>query len=211
MHNVTQSHNSNSIHLQASARMKDLLPHRPLVAMRRTSNLGNLVIHTKPRDAPALDTPGFYACSSARCQLHARFAILGPKVKSSRTGVSFPIKGHITCSSSGVIYVLTCRRCGSQYTGKTTTPLRTRFNNERSAIRNHDRVNPRDRRPYGCHFNLSDHDGENDLQVQGVELVPSGVDIRQRESFWQWQLKTHLITGGMNVAEEHFTGLTLSN
>ena len=212
MHNVNQSHNTNFIHLQASARMKKLLPHRPLVAMRRTANLGNRVIHTKPRDAPVLDnSPGFHACSSSRCHIHSRFAILGPTVKSSKTGVSFPIREHITCSSSRVIYVLTCRRCGSQYTGKTITPLRSRFNNERSAIRNHHSMDPEVRRPYGYHFNLPDHDGENDLQVQGIEVVPGGTSILQRESFWQWQLKTHQLTGGMNIAEEHFTGLTLCN
>ena len=212
MHNVNQSHNTNFIHLQASARMKKLLPHRPLVAMRRTANLGNRVIHTKPRDAPVLDnSPGFHACSSSRCHIHSRFAILGPTVKSSKTGVSFPIREHITCSSSRVIYVLTCRRCGSQYTGKTITPLRSRFNNERSAIRNHHSMDPEVRRPYGYHFNLPDHDGEIDLQVQGIEVVPEGTSILQRESFWQWQLKTHQLTGGMNIAEEHFTGLTLCN
>ena len=212
MHNVTQSHNRNAPLLHASTRMEQLLPHRPLVAMRRTANLGNLVIHTKPRDASATtNSPGFHACSSPRCQVHKKFAILGTAVTSSRTGVSFPIKEHITCSSSRVIYVLTCRRCGSQYTGKTITPLRTRFNNERWAIRNHHKLKPQDRRPYGYHFNLPDHDGENDLQVQGIEVVPEDSPILQRESFWQWQLKTHQITGGMNVAEEHFSGLTLSN
>ena len=72
-------------------------------------------------------------------------------------------------------------------------------------------MDPEVRRPYGYHFNLPDHDGENDLQVQGIEVVPAGTSILQRESFWQWQLKTHQLTGGMNIAEEHFTGLTLCN
>ena len=212
MHNVIQSHNTNFIHLQASAHMRQLFPHKPLIAMRRTANIGNLVIHTKPRDAPMInDSPGFHACPSSRCQIHSKFAILGPTVKSSRTGMSFPIKEHITCSSSRVIYVLTCRRCGSQYTGKTTNALRIRFNNERTAIRNHHKLKPENRRPYGFHFNLPDHDGENDLQIQGVEVVPEDTPILQRESFWLWQLKTHRITGGMNVAEDHFSGLTLSN
>ena len=72
-------------------------------------------------------------------------------------------------------------------------------------------MNPCERRPYGYHFNLPDHKGESDLQIQGIEMVPVDVDILQRESFWQWQLKTHCINGGMNIAEEHFTGLTLHN
>ena len=69
MHNVIQSHNTNFIHLQASAHMRQLFPHKPLIAMRRTANIGNLVIHTKPRDAPIVQVLWGVSCSmqARRC------------------------------------------------------------------------------------------------------------------------------------------------
>ena len=80
----------------------------------------------------------------------------------------------------------------STHTGNTTTPQRYRFNNDRSAIRNHHSIDQVVRCLYGYSFNLTDHDCEIDLQVQGIEMVPEGTSIVL--SFWQWQLRTQQLT-----------------
>ena len=152
------------------------MPSRPLVAHRRFPNLGNLRINLKPN--PHLhSSPGFFLWGDKRCLICKTHAIHGPTVTSTVSGAKFKIKRHITCNSSSVIYVLICARCVCQYTWQTKTPLRIRFNNEKSAIRNLDRS-----RPYGAHFNLPDHKGLEDVRIQGIELVSNYQNIPERES-----------------------------
>ena len=205
MHNISACHSKHEPILKASSLMSSIMPSKPLVAHRRSPNLGNLLVNLKP--TPRLhSSPGFFPCGNKRCLICKTHAIHGPTVTSTVSGAKFKIKQHITCNSASVIYVLSCARCGCQYTGQTKTPLRTRFNNEKSAIRNLDRS-----RPYGAHFNLPDHKGLEDVRLLGIELVSNDLNILERESFWLWNLNSHRISGGMNLAEDFLTSLTLTN
>ena len=42
----------------------------------------------------------------------------------------------VACTTKNVVYLITCDHCNMQYVGMTTTALRTRFNNHRSAVKN---------------------------------------------------------------------------
>ena len=195
MHNIRQSHDSHKHLLDRSPKLSPLFPSRPLLALRRTPNLGNILMGTKPRAGPPTGNPplppGFHPCGDPRCQIDRLHGIFRPTVKSTVTGRAFPIRQHLHCNSSNVIYVLSCHRCNIQYTGLTTTPLRHRFNNEKSSIRTRS-----DLTPYGTHFNTPNHSGVTDVRIQCIELVPPESNILERESYWRWQLKTHAITEG---------------
>ena len=58
---------------------------------------------------------------------------------STITNREYPIINHnptpLTCSSSNIIYLISCRKCGIQYVGETAQPLNKRMNNHRTAIR----------------------------------------------------------------------------
>lgn len=53
---------------------------------------------------------------------------------STVTKRSYPLRHSATCSSSYVIYLITCTKCKKQYVGMTTVQFRNRINQHRSNI-----------------------------------------------------------------------------
>ena len=213
MPDIRQLHSENANILQKSTKMSKLLPSPPLTALRRTPNLGNILIKTKPRTTPcSTDKPGCHPCSRSNCAICRDHLIALDSITSSVTKQKFPIKQHIHCNSTNLIYIITCSLCNKQYTGQTSTTLRQRLNNHKSAIRR-----PNTTESVASHFQQTDHSIKN-LRVQGVELVPVDPDkatnarhLSEAESRWMWAVKSHRINGGLNVDEPHFSNLTLSN
>ena len=41
---------------------------------------------------------------------------------------SYPINYHLDCNSRNVVYLISCKVCGVQYVGSTTTKFRLTFN-----------------------------------------------------------------------------------
>ena len=186
--------------------MSKLFPSKPLVALKRTANLGNILVNTKPLSTPSDNLPhGTHSCGSSRCQICKSHTISEPFIKSNTNSSVFPIKHHITCNSKNVIYVISCSKCGVQYTGQTTTSLRIRFNNHKSSIRRNDPS-----QTVAVHFNSADHNGISDVRIQGVEIVVAS-QLNARESAWIWNLGSHKISGGLNDKETFLQNLTLHN
>ena len=73
-----------------------------------------------------------FCCGKVRCKM-------GNYVKPGTTFVrnvdkrSFHINHFFDCDSSGIIYLITCRKCNKQYVVSTTTSFRIRFNNHKSS------------------------------------------------------------------------------
>ena len=110
---------------------------------------------------------------------------------------SLTIRGTITCSTSNVIYLLTCP-CGLAYVGQTSRALKTRISEHRSNIRT---KNPKS--PVAQHFNKMGHSVAQ-LRYVGIERVTlpqRGGDIHnllnRREAFWIYSLRT-LQPDGLN-------------
>ena len=98
---------------------------------------------------------------------------------STVTKRTYPIRFTATCSSSNVIYLVTCTKCKKQYVGLTTMQLKTRINHHRSNIF-------RKKPIYLCrHFNFADHSIHN-LSDKATTLE----DLRQLEKFWIETLHT---------------------
>ena len=70
---------------------------------------------------------------------------------------------------SWLIYLITCKKCGKQYVGKTTTSLYTRFANHKTDIKHHNSSKSKNL-PIGRHFNLPDHCFD-DISIQGIEQI----------------------------------------
>ena len=115
------------------------------------------------------------------------------------------MKYHSNCNSENIIYVISCAKCGIQYTGQTKTSLRIRFNNHKSSIRRNDPD-----KSVAVHFNSPGHDGIKDVRIQIVEIVPDS-QLDSRESFWIWNLGSHKISGGLNDKEPYLQNLTIHN
>ena len=60
-----------------------------------------------------------------------------PIFRSSVTGKTYKVigPGDWSCSTSNVVYLVTCQCCGLQYVGETSQALRKRMNNHRANIK----------------------------------------------------------------------------
>lgn len=118
------------------------LAHKPIITYRRAPTIKSILAASKPRqhNEPqnksskiTAQNVGSYKCRSGRC-LCCRTIAHKTTFMSNRNKTSFPIKQHMTCQSSYVIYLIECS-CGLQYVGRTTQELHCRLNQYRYNIR----------------------------------------------------------------------------
>lgn len=144
--------------------------------------------HVTAGELPTIksQTPRIKRCNNPRCTT-CSYLNCKSSFTSTATKVRYPIRHSATCSSSNVIYLITCTRCKKQYVGLTTKPLRTRINHHRSNIFQNKRVY------ISLHFNLPDHN-INNISVQIIDQVNERNntlrDLQQLETFWINTLKT---------------------
>ncbi len=127
------------------------------------------------------------SCAHPRCLTCKYHLNCSPTFTSSRTGTVYPIRYSLTCTSSNLIYLITCKKCKKQYVGLTTQQLNTRINHHRTNIVTHKKI-------YLCvHFNFPDH-SLNDLQVQPIDCTMDSpnplYELQQLEKFWIKTLRT---------------------
>ena len=91
--------------------------------------------------------------------------ISGSRTPSRVTPLVSVTRGHITCTTSNIIYLISCRICGIQYIGETKNSLKKRFYGHRSTVKTHllDTL-------VGQHFNLPNH-SISDMILQGTEAL----------------------------------------
>ena len=98
------------------------------------------------RDCPKLNTNGRILCSA-----------------SGRTYMS---RYNTCCSSSNLIYCITCKQCGIQYVGQTKCELKERFSAHFLKISKYDPQSEITR-----HFNSEFHKGLDDVQIHIVDFI----------------------------------------
>ena len=123
-------------------------------------------------------------CKHPRC-MTCKHLNTSTTFKSTTTGIHYPIRHSFTCSSSNLIYLITCKRCKKQYIGFTTRTLKYRVNHHRTNILNKKSI-------YLCdHFNLPDHNIEH-LSIQAIDTATETehTTLRQLELYWIKKLQT---------------------
>ena len=119
-----------------------------------------------------------------------------PNFTSTKTGISYPLRHNFTCTSTNVIYLITCTKCKKQYVGLTTQQLNVRINHHRTNIFNHAQTY------ISNHFNFVDHNISH-LSVQIIDTPNSGLNMQRElqnlERYWINTLKT-LQPLGLNVS-----------
>jgi hypothetical protein len=102
----------------------------------------------------------------------------------------------LTCSSSNIVYLITCSRCGIQYVGETKQAFHLRMNNHRCATNNEKDL-------LVCeHFNGNGGCDISHMTVQPIEqILGEGKEMKakrlERECFWIKELRT-LYPYGLN-------------
>lgn len=103
--------------------------------------------------------------------------------KSTTNNTRYRIRQSFSCSSTNIIYLITCRKCRKRYVGKTTRTLRERINHHRSTILT-------DQNRYlSIHFNFPDHQLDH-LTVQIIDSANSPNELKHLKHFWINKLQT---------------------
>ena len=119
----------------------------------------------------------------------------------SSTTISAPkfvyhIKHHFTCTSSHLIYCISCSRCGMLYIGKTGRCLRTRFGEHRRSVTSNDA-----NQPVARHFNNGSH-CVSDMKIRALCPISGSNDSRKRH---EMRLISKLGTVHPHGINEHFS------
>ena len=110
--------------------------------------------------------------------------------------------------SSKIVYFITCRRCGLQYVGETSHPLRARINGNRSDITHWNT----DMSRVAEHFNSGAHSVSDMMSFMVIELSTSGDPClwKVKEGRWIRALETSF-PSGMNLRVDSLWNLTFSS
>ena len=144
-----------------------------------------------PPKSPLTTKPN--KCNLRRCATCTHFNT-DNYFQSTITNERFRIRFPFSCSSSNIIYLITCKKCKKQYVGQTIKTLRERIYHHRSSIRTSQG------RYISKHFSLPGHN-ISDLTVQVIDRTTNNeqTKLHEREQFWIKRLTT-LQPNGLNVA-----------
>ena len=143
-----------------------------MIASRRLPSLmRNLLVRAEVPPTNDSSIPpiqhGMFRCTS-RCVTCQEHNILeSDSFKSHSTGAHHKIRGHITCTTSNIIYLISCRICGIQYVGETKNSIKKRFYGHRSTVKNQKLDTP-----MGQHFNLPNH-SISDMILRALRRLPT--------------------------------------
>ena len=128
LRNIT---NDNHHILHTSDRLQRAVPQTPVLAYRRPRNLRDLIVQAKVPPLTDVNSPpiqhGNFRCGTNQCVVCKDHMKEGDTFTSHSNSTSHQIRGNITCSTSNVIYLISCRVCGIQYVGETRTTFKRRF------------------------------------------------------------------------------------
>ena len=156
-----------------------------MVAYRQPPNLKRQLCHTKlpsiNRDKRIL--PGTKKCGNRPCKM-CYYVEVKNEIKSHVTRSVYKNTNSFNCQTTGVIYLISCTKCGKQYVGQTGRRCVDRFSNHSYYVK-------KNMEATGTHFNSVGHDHSN-MRIQIIEKVfPNTEPFRlERERMWIHKLQT---------------------
>ena len=122
-----------------------------------------------PKPSPIGKIASVVKCSRVNC---ATCPVFHPSkyFKSSLTNGKYQVVGNcnLSCSTSNLVYLITCSKCDNQYVGETKQKLSKRLSGHRSAIKKHAN------KFIAKHFNQPGHSVADILiqPIEKMELLP---------------------------------------
>ena len=169
------------------------------MTFRQARNLKQILVKDRIKELPYTDCTDL---PPAGCLRHehgnrGRACMLCPKLKESRsftstfTGLQYNIRHSLTCKSTYVVYLVTCKACSAQYTGKTTEAMHKRHTGHRREIEDQST-------PLGRHCAKF---GYQNFSLQIIDCVRHGKDeaLQIVEGIWQNRLATFEQHGNINL------------
>ena len=139
---------------------------------------------------------GFYTCTSS-CFI-CKYAT--PTFSVSNDVTSFPLTHRLTCSTVGVVYLITCVKCGVRYVGETSRTLRHRLSEHLQNIRSNASTS------VAAHFTSSC--ALADFSFTAIEHQTNTRKRRKKESQWINRLQTQA-PKGLNIVANSSDALRL--
>ena len=151
------------------------------------------------------------SCGKRNCQV-CDFICDTDTFSTKACGETFKIQsGVLNCNSQKVVYLLKCRICGeAPYVGKAKTKFRARFNNYKSAHRSYRKKRKLSQQRFHEHYVQRSHNGIDDWQFTLIEQYGTHKQVKERETFWQYRLKT-FYPYGLNEKKECLYQVTFSD
>ena len=141
----------------------------PLISFKRDKNIGNFLVRSAFQTS---NQAGTFKCARARCKTCPFICnvekLSGPKQ-------SIKITDHFTCTSTNVIYCITCTLCKKLYIGETGRRLGDRF---REHLRDVKKDDKNASKPVARHFNLPNHSKQH-MVVCGLSLHQGSTESRK--------------------------------
>ena len=157
------------------------------ICYSQPKNLKRIVTENKIKKLTT-ENPGCTKCG--KCRVSCPIIKEGDTFTSTNTRKTYKIRQKLNCTSSFVIYLGTCEKCGGQYVGKSQTPFKVRHSNHKQEIK----------RKYG---GLGQHYGGNgcgynSVSIQIIDQVEVGDTraLEEQEIYWQNQLRCYIQNGG---------------
>lgn len=172
-----------------SSTVQELFKYKPIVAFKRPTNLKDILVHSKLNQN--FDKNGCVTkCKRSRCS-HCSSIVVTNKFSSTTMSTEYDVKHQLNCSSNGVIYLITCKKCKKQYVGQTQQKCSIRMNSHRFDIKHNNYTNVAE------HFNLSDHSLQ-DFSFMPIDQVHNVWRRLLKETEWIYRLGT-ISPFGMNA------------
>ena len=106
--------------------------HPALLKIQRPRHIKDFLVRAKLEPEVQSDK-GMFGCGKVRCKIF-KFVKMGSILESTVEKKSFHVNHSFDCDSSGVVYLITYKRCAKHYVGSTITEFRKRFNNHKSSM-----------------------------------------------------------------------------
>jgi len=166
-----------------------------MVAYRRPKNIRDFLVRSKlTSNAPII---GNFPCLKPRCKM-CKHMNTNINFHDSLQTKFYKTKGHITCDTDHIIYLINCTLCGKMYVGQTTQSLKARGYQHLNNIRNLIRKPEHNDTPVSRHFNEANH-SSNQFEIKGICPAPRKIAHRLAlESTWIRLLSTYA-PRGINV------------
>ena len=173
-----------------------------LTAFRRPKNLKDYLVRAKLSKVKEHPTEQINNCLRPNSCRYCPKLNTDGRILCSASGRTYMSRFNITCTSSNLIYCITCKRCGIQYVGQTKRELKMRLSEHFLKITRNDPESE-----IANHFNSQHHSGLDDISVYVVDFVhaaphtPKSKYLRDLLEFnWIQRLHTNAPTG-LNVMD----------
>ena len=181
--------------------VKQVFNPAPFVSFRSAKNLRSYPVRAKVY--PVRDRlVGSRKCNKNRCQVYKN-VIETETFQSFVEKKVYKINQRFTCSDRCLVYLLSCKLCGTQYDNQTNNGFRYRWgnytDNNRKSLRGEDHKQP----GFFAHFQTAGHsDFINDTEIRFIDKTDPS-DPTRREDFWIDTLKTRYLQSLNNIDLYH--------